>query len=54
MVTATLTSDEVSPSEADGKGWNIVLDREPAKVSEENMTNLHIGSPDFKRKDSST
>ena len=39
--------NEVSLSVADGKGWNIVFDREPAKVSQENMTNLHTESPDF-------
>ena len=32
-VTAQLTSDEVSLSVADGRGWNIIFDVEPAKVS---------------------
>ena len=32
-VTARLTSDEVSLHVADGKGWNIIFDKEPTKVS---------------------
>ena len=31
-VIAQLTSDEVSLSVADGRGWNIIFDIEPAKV----------------------
>ena len=32
-VTAQLTSEEVSLSVADGRGWNIIFDIEPARVS---------------------
>ena len=32
-VTARLTSDEVCLCVADGKGWNIIFDTEPTKVS---------------------
>ena len=31
-VTARLKSDEVSLCVADGKGWNIMFDREPLEV----------------------
>ena len=32
-VTAQLTSNEVSLCVADGRGWNIIFDTEPTKVS---------------------
>ena len=61
-VTARLTSDEVSLRVADGKGWNIIFDKEPTKVSLYSCSSifiyeyafLHDFFLDFKKKYSSS